>query len=124
MPKTSMFLNGTFAAFLVFSTPALAQKAGPNGGLVAGKEDHQTELIVSPADITVYLLHEGKPQATKGASLRVVVQQGGKNSTVPLRDAGGKLVGKLDAPLGAGAIVVISGKDDHGHSVSSRYVIR
>ena len=31
---------------LVAAQPALAQKTGPNGGLLAGKGGHQTELVV------------------------------------------------------------------------------
>ncbi len=124
MRNTSTILSGTLAVLLALSLPALAQSAGPNGGLVAGKDGHETELIISPAEITVFLLHKDKPQATKNAAIRLVVQQAGKNTTVQLKDAGGKLTGKLDAPLSAGAIVVITGKDDHGHAVSSRYVIK
>lgn len=109
---------------LIASAPAVAQKAGPNGGLVAGKDGHETELVIGASEVTVYLLHEDKPQPTKGASIRLVVQESGKTSTIALKDAGGKLVGALPAPLGKGAIVVITGKDDHGHSVSSRYVLK
>lgn len=125
MRKTSKILCGALATFLVMSTPSLAQKTGPNGGLIAGKDGHETELVVSPTEITVYLIDDGKQQKTKGATVRAVIQQAGKSITVNLTDADGtKLVGKLAAPLGAGAIVVITGKDDHGHNVSSRYVIK
>jgi hypothetical protein len=109
---------------IAVTAPAFAQKPGPNGGLVAGKDGHETELIVAPGEITVYLLHGNKPQATKNANLRMVIQESGKTKTVALKEAGGKLVAKIDQPLGKGAIVVITGKDDHGHAVSSRYVIK
>lgn len=124
MRKMPKLLCCTLALLLVLSQPLLAQAPGPHGGLVAGKDGHETELIMTASEITVFLLHKDKPQATKNASIRLVVQQAGKNTTVPLKDAGGKLVGKLDAPLAPGAIVVITGKDDHGHAVSSRYVIK
>jgi hypothetical protein len=44
---------------------------------------------------------------------------------VPLVDVENrKLVGKLESPLGAGAIVVVTGKDDHGDVLSARYTIK
>ncbi len=107
------------------ATPSLAQqKAGPNGGLLAGKAGHETELVVNPTELTVFLLDGGKPHSTKGASLRAVVQEAGKSTTIPMVDVGNKkLVGKLAAPLGKGAIVVLTGKDDHGDAISVRYTI-
>ena len=110
---------------LLLASPAFAQqKTGPNGGMVAGKDGHETELIVSASELTVYILEEGKVHSTKGTKVKAVVQQDGKVTPVELKDADGKkLVGTLAAPLAKGAIVVLTGKDDHGHSISSRYVI-
>jgi hypothetical protein len=103
---------------------AVAQSKGPNGGMVAGTGSHKTELVVSQTELVVYLLQDGKAHETKGATLRAVVQQGGKTSTINLADQQGKrLVGKLSAPLAKGAIVVVTGKDDHGDPVNARYVI-
>ena len=104
--------------------PAVAQKPGANGGLVAGTGAHQTELVVSPTELTVYLLEDGKPHESKGTSLRAVVQEAGKNTTINFVDADGKrLVAKLAAPLGKGAIVVLTGKDHHGDQFNTRYVL-
>ena len=50
------------------SRPFLAQQAGPNGGLLAGKGDHQTELVVSPTTLTVFILHDGKVDDTKASA--------------------------------------------------------
>lgn len=110
---------------VALTTAAYAQqKVGPNGGLLAGKAGHETELVVSATELTVYLIDGGKAHSTKGASLRAVIQDAGKSTTVPLVDIENrKLVGKLSAPLGKGAIVVITGKDDHGDAVSARYTI-
>jgi hypothetical protein len=33
------------------------------------------------------------------------------------------MVGRLAAPLAKGAIVVLTGKDDHGDVISARYVL-
>ena len=54
-----------------------------------------------------------------------MVQEGGKTTTINLVDEEGKrLVGKLAAPLGKGAIVVLTGKDHHGDQFNARYVIK
>lgn len=109
-------------AFL--ATPLLAQ-TGPNGGLVGGTGHHKAELLVSPTDLTVYLLEDGKPHDSKGTTMRAVIQQGGKTTTLTLADQDGKrLVAKLPAPLQKGAIVVLTGKDDHGDQFNARYVIK
>lgn len=109
---------------LLLASPAYAQKTGPNGGMIAGKDGHETELVVSAAELTIYLLDGGKVHSTKGTNLKAVVQDAGKVTPVELKDADGKkLVGKLSAPLAKGAIVVLTGKDGEGHSISSRYVI-
>jgi len=112
------------ALLLEAAQPALAQKTGPNGGLLAGKDGHQTELVVSPTELTVYVLDHGKVDDTKGIKIRAVVQSAGKTTNIDLVDVEGKkLVGKLSAPLGKGAIIVITGKDDHGHVISTRHVL-
>lgn len=98
---------------------------GPNGGMLAGKSGHQLELVVSPTQLTIYMIDDGKAHSVKGSKLRAIVQAAGKSTTVPLDDVGGeKLVGKLGAPLASGAIVVVTGKDDHGDAVSARYTIK
>jgi hypothetical protein len=122
MLRKLAFIVGALA---LCAFPALAQKDGPNGGMVGGAGGHQTELVVSSSELTVYLLDGGKVHDTKGSSFRAVVQQSGKTTTIPLIDQEGKrIVGKLDAPLEKGAIVVVTGKDHHGHRSSARYVIK
>jgi hypothetical protein len=112
------------ALAILAATPLLAQ-TGPNGGLVAGSGHHKAELIVSPTDLTVYLLEDGKPHGSKGTTMRAVIQQGGKTTTLTLADQDGKrLVAKLPAPLASGAIVVLTGRDDHGDQFNARYVIK
>jgi hypothetical protein len=124
MEKT-MKIVLAFLLSLLMAPMALAQPTGPNGGILGGSGDHQTELVVTPTELTVYIIEHGKAHSTKGTSLRAVVQQGGKSTTVALVDVEGKkLVGKLDAPLGAGAIVVVTGKDDHGAVLTGRFTIK
>jgi hypothetical protein len=117
-------LSTLLALSVTAAQPSLAQNTGPNGGLLAGKGDHQTELLVSPTELTVYILDHGKVHDTKGVKVRAVIQQAGKTTSVDLVAADGKkLVGKLPAPIGKGAIVVLTGKDEHGDVISARYVL-
>jgi hypothetical protein len=116
-----------FAAVLglmLITTVAHAQKVGPNGGMLAGKSGHQIELVVGATELTVYIVTDGKVHSTNGSQLRAIVQMAGKNETVNLMDSGGeKFIGRLSAPLAKGSIVVVTGKDDHGDTISARYTI-
>ena len=113
------------AAMLGIAHPALAQKTGPNGGLLAGKAGHETELVISGTELAVFILDNGKAHETKGVKIKAVIQHEGKTVNVDLVDSDGKkMVGKLPGPLGKGAIVVLTGKDDHGDVISSRYVLK
>lgn len=110
---------------ILAAATAYAQKTGPNGGMLAGKGDHQVELVVGPSELSIYMLADGKAHGVKGSRLRAFVQTGGKSITVPLSAVGEeKLVGKLTEPLAKGAIVVVTGKDDHGDPVSARYTLK
>ena len=112
-------------ALLGTVAPTLAQTTGPNGGMLAGKGTHQTELVVSSTELTVYILHDGKTDDTEGVTIRAVVQESGKTTTINFVNQNGKrLVAKLAAPLGKGAIVVLTGKDHHGDQFNARYVIK
>lgn len=103
---------------------AMAQARGPNGGMVGGTGDHQVELVIAPAQISIYLLDDGQPTSVRGASVRAVVQEGGRTVNVALEPNGpNRLSGTLTAPLPKGARVVVSGRDSHGHSVSARFVV-
>lgn len=113
-----------FAILILLSTPAQAQKVGPNGGLLSGRGGHETELVVSPTEMTVFILHDGKPDNTAGTKIRAVVQQDGKSTTLNFADEGRKLVAKLSAPLQKGAIIVITGKDHHGSAISARHILK
>ncbi|HEX6000530.1 MAG TPA: hypothetical protein VFZ16_14225 [Hyphomicrobiaceae bacterium] len=112
-------------AGLALLVPAALAQTGPNGGMVAGAGHHKAELVVSPTELSVHLLEDGKPHDSKGTTLRAVIQQSGKTTTIDLADQDGKkLTAKLPAPLEKGAIVVLSGKDDHGDRFTARYVIK
>jgi hypothetical protein len=107
-----------------FAQKAAPQKTGPNGGMVSGKNGHETELVVGPTELTAYVLHDGKADDTKGTKIKAVIQQAGKNTMVDFADVGGKkLVAKLAEPLAKGSIVVVTGKDHHGDVISARFVV-
>jgi hypothetical protein len=112
------------ATLLGTMAPTLAQSLGPNGGMLAGKGTHQTELVVSSTKLTVYILDHGKVHDTKGVKIKAVIQHAGKTTSVDLvADDAKKFVGKLAAPVEKGTIIVLTGKDDHGDAISARYVL-
>jgi hypothetical protein len=122
MPRTAIALA---TAVLILAGSAIAQGAGPNGGLLGGTGDHKTELVISPTELTVYIIEHGKVSESKGSTFRAVVQQSGKTKTINLSSNDGKrLVGKLDAPLQKGAVVVVTGKDHHGDRFNTRFVVQ
>ncbi len=111
-------------AILAWALPGLAQ-SGPNGGLIGGSGSHKTELVVGQTELTVYLLEDGKAHESTGTSMRAVIQQSGKTTTIDFSDQRGKkLVAKLPAPLDKGAIVVLTGKDHHGDRFNARFVLK
>lgn len=99
-----------------------AAKAGPNGGQTTVADGHPIEFVSTEKELVFFMQDEdGKPLDTKGLSARAIVQAGGKTETVALTAAGpNKLVGPLNAPLGAGSKVVLSAKV-HGHSLQARF---
>jgi hypothetical protein len=122
MPRKFVLLVAGLVALA--AAPVLAQ-SGPNGGLIGGSGGHKTELVVGQTELTVYLIENGKAHESTGTSMRAVIQQSGKTTTVAFADQGGKkLVAKLPAPLDKGAIVVLSGKDHHGDRFNARYVLK
>ncbi len=104
------------------ATGAAAQGNGPNGGQLADVDGHPVEFVASASELTFYFSdHDGGPEPTKGASGRAVVQAGGKTTIVKLAPAvPNRLVGKLDAPLPAGAKIALTSKIG-GHSMNARF---
>ena len=122
---TRLVMIAFTAALLTWVHPAAAQKVGPNGGMLAGKAGHETELIVGATELAVFIIDGGNIDSANGVKIKGVVQQGGKTTTVEFIAADDKkLVAKLAEPLAKGAIVVLTGKDHHGDAISARYVIQ
>jgi hypothetical protein len=115
-------------ALIAGGSVALAQKKGPNGGDVVIAEGHPIEFVTSEQEIMFYLTDDdGSPLASKNMAGRAVVQDGGKTITVKLSPAEpNKLVGKLAAPLGTKARVVLSATfsaGGHKHMLQARFTV-
>lgn len=112
---------------LALATPALAQqreRRGPNGGLLAGSDGHDVELVASGSAIRVYLVNHGRiaPPRT-GATARLVIQEGQASRTANLTASGDGFSATLETPIASGARVVVTGRMPDGHTVQARYVM-
>ncbi len=114
------------ALTLTIATAVLAQKhehAAQHGGqFVEVEGEHGVELVVTPAALVFHLTDEGKPMDLSDAQFRAIVQTDSRTETIVLAVEGNVLKGALAAPLRAGAKIVISGKDRHGHPLQARFV--
>ena len=125
-----MRFTSLFAAALVFALPAIVVAhdvvKGPNGGQVVDDQGHHIEFTVKGDLIALYFADNGdQPIATKGATGRVILQDGAKQSVVELAAIEPNLMtAKVDAPLKAGAKLVISVKLGDGHDVKARFVAK
>ena len=122
-----MNLKGLTVGALLAAVPTAlsAHEAGkgPNGGPVADSKGHHVEFVKSTQEIVLYLTDEAeKPIATKGSTGRAIIQDSGRQATVPLSPAEpNRLIGKLEAPLSSSAKVVVSATLPDGHSVQARF---
>ncbi len=106
------------------ATPALAQRRGPNGGLIAGSAGHEVELLVEATSVRIYLIDHGRVAAPRaGATARLVIQEGQASRTVNLVASGDAFAATLETPIASGARVVVSGRMPDGHTVQGRFVI-
>jgi hypothetical protein len=109
---------------LLAAVPALAQRRGPNGGLLAGSQGHEVELVLDGNMVKLYLIDHGRVAAPRaGAQARMVIQEGQASRTVQLTASGDAFAGTLDAPPASGARVVVTGRMPDGHTVQARYVM-
>lgn len=113
----------TLALFAAQSASAQT-RTGPNGGMVAGASGHEIELVIAPAQITIFMMDHGQPASARNATVRAVIQTGQQTATVQLvAGEGNRMTGQLAAPLAKGARVVISGRMADGDNVSARFVV-
>lgn len=99
---------------------------GPNGGPMIAAGDNHLELVAKGTELIVYLSDKKhEPIAAKGASGRAIVQAGGKTSTIVLTPGeGNRLVGKADAPIEAGARIVVSATLPGTPAMQGRFVAK
>ena len=112
---------------VAFATPALAQqreRRGPNGGLLAGSDGHEVELVANGTAIRIYLVNHGRIAPPRsGATARMVIQEGQANRTAALTASGDGFSATLETPIASGARVVVTGRMPDGHTVQARYVM-
>jgi hypothetical protein len=110
---------------LLAATPARAQqRRGPNGGLLAGSQGHEVELLVEGTSVRLYMIDHGRVAAPRGgAQARMVIQEGQATRTVQLAASGDAFTATLEAPMASGARVVVTGRMPDGHTVQARYVM-
>ncbi len=118
------FVVGSLA--LVGGAKAHDVVKGPNGGQVVDDQGHHVEFTVKGDQIALYFADNGdQPIVTKGATGRVIVQDGAKQITVDLAAMEPNLMtAKFDVPLKVGAKLVISVKLGDGHDVKARFVAK
>jgi hypothetical protein len=80
-------------------------------------------VLVTAAGLKAYLIDHGLVFSIEGVSIGAVIREQDKSRTIAFALDGNIFVARLAAPLAKGAIVVITGKGDHGDVVSARYVI-
>lgn len=96
---------------------------GKHGGQYVEVEGHHGVEMVATADaLTFHLTDDHQPMDLTGAQFKAIVQTDAGTVTVALAAEAGALKGALKAALPAGAKVVISGKDQHGHALQARFV--
>jgi hypothetical protein len=112
-------------AVLAITAPAVAQKAAKHGGqtaVVAGH--HDAELVIKPDQLVLYLTNHGKPLVPADNAIKATIQDGEKKTELLMKAEGDHAVAPLTAPLGKGAIVLLSGKISGGHALSARFVAK
>ena len=122
-----MRLNSLTIAFLLSLTSVAGagdvSGRGPNGGKVADAPNMHVEFVSKGVEVDVYTYdHNNKPVSSSGMTGRVTVQESGKTRTADLAAAEpNRLTGKLDAPLGGGARVIVSLTPKGGKPFQARY---
>ena len=118
----------TLAIVLFGATAAFAHDVvkGPNGGQVVEDSGHHVEFTTKDTQVVLFLTEASDaPLATKGATGRVIVQDGPAQAMVDLTAAEpNQLTAKLAAPVKPGSKLVVSIKLADGHDVKARFVAK
>ena len=99
---------------------------GKNGGQVVEDGGHHVEFTATATQVVLYLTEASDaPLATKGATGRVIVQDGSAQAIADLTAAEpNQLTAKLAAPVKPGSKLVVSIKLADGHDVKARFVVK
>lgn len=124
-----MRLKHLVLAAALIAAPALAtahEGAGPNGGQIAEIEGHHVEFTMKDKEVVLFLSDaDSKPIESKGATGRVVVLDGSKQSSADLAPVEPNILSaKLEAAPAAGSKVVVSAKLSDGHQLQARFVTK
>ena len=117
----------TAAVLLLGPSVALAHEgAGPHGGQLTDIQGHHVEFTVKDKEVVLYLTdNKGGPIDSKGASGRVVILDGGKQTSADLTPVDPNLLtAKLEAAPTPGAKMVLSAKLVDGHELQARFVAK
>ncbi|MDX2205415.1 MAG: hypothetical protein NW223_21885 [Hyphomicrobiaceae bacterium] len=101
-------------------------EAGPHGGQMIEVKGHHLEMTAKGNELIFYLFDAAHAAiASRGASGRVVILDGSRQSSAPLAALDpDRLVARLEAPLAPGARVVVTAKLAGGHDIVARFVVR
>ncbi|MDX2264762.1 MAG: hypothetical protein NW215_07300 [Hyphomicrobiales bacterium] len=123
--KFRMIVIAAALGGLVGAASAHEVAKGPNGGKVADVSGHHLEFVPTSTEVIIYASDEAdKPIATAGSKGRIIIQTVGKTIQVQLVPSEpNKLVGKLDAPLSAGTVAVVSTTFADGHGAQARFTV-
>lgn len=123
--KRQILISAAIGLALALTGPAIAEKPGKHGGqtaVVAGH--HDAELVIEPARLVLYLTNHGKSLSAQDNAIKATIKDGENKSEVKFSVEKDHFVGPLNAPLSKGAIVLLSGKTEDGHSVSARFTVK
>ena len=117
---TTVLVASTASAF------AHDMAKGPNGGQVVEDAGHHVEFTTKDTQVVLFLTEASDaPLATKGATGRVIVQDGAAQAMADLTAAEpNQLTAKLAAPVKPGSKLVVSIKLADGHDVKARFVAK
>ena len=117
---TTVLVASTAAAF------AHDMAKGPNGGQVVEDSGHHVEFTTKDTQVVLFLTEASDaPLTTKGATGRVIVQDGSAQAIADLTAAEpNQLTAELAAPVKPGNKLVVSIKLADGHDVRARFVVK
>ncbi len=117
------------AIVLAWTQPALTHDSENNPGqsqhggqYVEYEVHHGIEMVAESSKLVFHMTEHLQPQDMKDSVFKVFVQTKTGTQTLPAKPDGSTLVAELSAPLTSGAKIVLTGKDDNGHTIQARFI--